>query len=277
MSTTPHGKHWVEAYHLRADAIRNRALVRGAVAARCRFRDRVCFASLDTLAADTGLHKLTVRDHLLALEADREIERLNRLPDSGRRVRTCVWRFTHGQRRLTKPKRTPCREARTSTTPYKPRGWARPRPRRRCSLAEDLVLFEPPERPPNAHDVMAATIGYLNRTEGGVTVGSRERGILARQAKELLTDGYPPHTVARALVVAWQRGEPHNAWRVCGDLTRAEAGLHIDRADYRRLLNDFADPEGARRREEHQEMYDRLDRVGRERRDRIKRQREEEL
>lgn len=261
---------------MRADGTRNRAVVRDAVAARCRYRDRICFASLRTLADDTGLHPLTVRQHLLALEADGVIERGGPVLPSGARVRTCVWRFRHGQRRVVrtaKPKRTLRRKANPITAAYKPRRCAHARGRR-CTLAEDLVLFEPPERPPNAHDVMAAAIGHLNYADGGIVVGRRERGILARQAKELLADGYPPVTVARALVVAWRRGEPHNAWRVCGDLARAEAGLHIDRGDYRQLLRDFADPAAAARRTEHQQMYDRLDRVGREREERRQRRRE---
>lgn len=87
---------------------------------------------------------------------------------------------------------------------------------------------------PTAAHIMAV-IGETFSAEG-VPLARRARGILARQSKELLEDGFAPTVVARACIVAERRGEPHNAWRIAGDIARVEAGLHMTRADYEREL-----------------------------------------
>ena len=73
-------------------------------------------------------------------------------------------------------------------------------------------------------------------TGENVPLARRARGILARQSKELLEDGFQATVVARACIVAERRGEPHNAWRIAGDIARVEAGIHMTRTDYEKEL-----------------------------------------
>lgn len=240
-----------------------------AIVARARLRDHVCFASLATLAADTGLHRCTVWRHVQALAAAGQIEpgdiRLN--------VRTCVWKIPRGRSRIPKCERTPTGRRSNPSSPSACgstlRLTHRLRGRPGAIMSDDLVLFtppDPPDRPVHAGDVIATVAEHATTT--GAILSSRERGILARQAKELLGDGYDPVTVARACLVAWRRGEPHNAWRVCGDLNRAETGQHMTAQEYRRELWKLAHPDTMT-------MLDRLDRIARERRERIEQRRRE--
>lgn len=72
----------------------------------------------------------------------------------------------------------------------------------------------------------------------GIPIASRHKGMLARQAKELLSDGFEFETVVIASVIALRRGEPQNAHFIAGDLVMARAGERMTRRQYEKALQD---------------------------------------
>lgn len=90
------------------------------------------------------------------------------------------------------------------------------------------------ERAINAGDVIAAVVDTMALHD--VPVSSRAKGILAKQAKELLEDGFDADTVLAASVIALRRGQPHVAHYVAQDLALAQKGQHLTRDDYRAEL-----------------------------------------
>lgn len=72
----------------------------------------------------------------------------------------------------------------------------------------------------------------------GVPISSRHKGMLARQSKELITDGFDAGTVTVAAVIALKRGEPQNLHFIAADLVMARAGQRMTRREYERALQD---------------------------------------
>lgn len=80
-----------------------------------------------------------------------------------------------------------------------------------------------------------------------IPITTRHRGMLGRQAAELLQSGFDYEVVVLACVTAQRRGEPHNAHFIAADLVTARAGQRITRRDYERALQDEVELAGGRR------------------------------
>lgn len=81
----------------------------------------------------------------------------------------------------------------------------------------------------NVMDVFAAK---------NIPVASRHKGIIGKQAKELLADGFDVSTLTVAAVTALRRGEPQNLHFIANDLVMAKAGQRMTRREYERALQD---------------------------------------
>ena len=102
-----------------------------------------------------------------------------------------------------------------------------------------------------ARDVLAAAIDTM--AIHGVPVTSRAKGMIARQAKELLGDGFSPDTVLAASVIAIRRGEPQSVHFIAQDIALTQSGQRLSRKDYEgelRAASDRLHPQkaGARKR-----------------------------
>ena len=71
-----------------------------------------------------------------------------------------------------------------------------------------------------------------------IPVSSRARGMIGKQAVDLLASGFDYEVVVLASVTAIRRGEPQNAHFIAGDLVLARAGQRVTRRDYERALQD---------------------------------------
>jgi helix-turn-helix protein len=97
-----------------------------------------------------------------------------------------------------------------------------------------------------AQGVVATVVDAFS--ERGVPIPSRHRGIIGRQAAELLESGFDWEAVVLACVTALRRGEPQNAHFVAGDLAMASSGQRITRREYERALQDEMELAGGGRR-----------------------------
>jgi Helix-turn-helix domain len=227
-------------------------LVSEAMIARMRFRDRVCFASKETLAADVGRSPRSVQRAWRELEAGGEWEKLDRLP-SGKRVRTCVWRLKRSVRRIRVSQRSSSRRSnpRTPTASRFARSsCALPRTRRgrRRHILESLPGIPPVEgvirsdghvTPFTAADVVAALIDVFRVHH--VPLNRRYVGMVARSSKELLEDGFDFATVTVAAVTSVRRGCPWQVHHIAQDLAVTKAGQRMGRDEYERMLDDEMD------------------------------------
>lgn len=87
-----------------------------------------------------------------------------------------------------------------------------------------------------ARDVLITVVDSFR--EHGIPLPSRHKGILARNAKELLTDGFDFETVVIASVIALRRGAPQHVQWVASDLVMARAGQRMTRGEYEKALQD---------------------------------------
>lgn len=91
--------------------------------------------------------------------------------------------------------------------------------------------------PVNAGDVLAVVIEDLRVAR--LPLSSQAKGIVAKQIKSLLNDGFRPELVRQAAVIAIKRGTPQSTHFIAGDLAAADAGVWIStREEYRRALQD---------------------------------------
>ncbi len=91
-------------------------------------------------------------------------------------------------------------------------------------------------RDQHAGDVLAAVSEAF--TAKGIPISTRHRGILGKQARELIDSGFEFDAVVLACVMALRRGEPQNAHFIAGDLVTAKAGQRLTRREYERALQD---------------------------------------
>jgi hypothetical protein len=101
---------------------------------------------------------------------------------------------------------------------------------------EGLVRANGSITPWNAADILAAVIDVF--TENNVPITSRAKGMIGRQAKELLEDGFDHSTIVVAAVTVLRRGDPHNLHFVAQDLVMARAGRRMTRREYYQALED---------------------------------------
>ena len=97
--------------------------------------------------------------------------------------------------------------------------------------------------PANAGDVLAVVVEKFR--EVGVPLASRHKGIIGKQTKELLSDGFDAETLVLACVTALRRGEPQNLHFIANDLVMARAGKRLTRLQYEKALQDEMEIGGA--------------------------------
>lgn len=85
-----------------------------------------------------------------------------------------------------------------------------------------------------AAEIVAALVDTMSLHD--VPVTGRAKGMIGRQAKELLADGFTAETVLAASVIALRRGEPHVAHFIAQDIVLMLAGQKITRSDYEREM-----------------------------------------
>ncbi len=88
----------------------------------------------------------------------------------------------------------------------------------------------------HAGDVLAAVSEAF--TAKGIPISARHRGILGKQARELIDSGFDFDAVVLACVISLKRGEPQNAHFIAADLVTAKAGERITRREYEKALQD---------------------------------------
>lgn len=91
-----------------------------------------------------------------------------------------------------------------------------------------------PPTPINAHDILAALVDTMRLH--GIPVASRYKGMIAKQAKELLDDGFTADVILTAAVLSVRRGTPHELHHITQDIAVAQAGQHLSRRDYQHQL-----------------------------------------
>lgn len=97
-------------------------------------------------------------------------------------------------------------------------------------MSEELELHG------TAQNVVANVVDAF--TEKGIPIPSRHKGMIARQAKELIGDGFDVGTLSIAAVIALRRGEPQNLHFIASDLVMARAGEKMTRREYEKALQD---------------------------------------
>lgn len=90
--------------------------------------------------------------------------------------------------------------------------------------------------PTNTRTVIATVVDVF--AAKGVPLSERHRGMLAKQAKDLLTSGFDEQLVALAAVTAERRGEPQNMHFIANDLAMTRAGERMTRREYEKALED---------------------------------------
>lgn len=214
---------------------------------RARMRDRQYFCSDATAARELGVSRRTVLRARSRLEAAGRIVREGLRRHSGIRA-TVVYSFPVGHRRMPRVESrvTQRSSSRRSTTPTPPYGRSgRSRVGAWLFAMTDLVP-KPDEAPPvpakaiTAQDIIAALVDLMKAN--GVPVSSRAKGVLAKQTKQLLADGFTPQIVSVAALVALRRSAPHLCDRIAQDLALTLAGQAMTRDEYRREVQKL-DPQ----------------------------------
>jgi hypothetical protein len=101
--------------------------------------------------------------------------------------------------------------------------------------------------PVNAGDVLARVIDELRLAR--LPLSSQAKGIIAKQIKSLLEDGFDWQIVGHAAVLAIKRGTPQHTHFIAGDLAAASAGVWLStREEYRRAVQDEVEIAQALRR-----------------------------
>jgi hypothetical protein len=103
----------------------------------------------------------------------------------------------------------------------------------------DLTLFDDERSEPPERFTAQIVVSTLTDTmaANGVPVTSRTKGMIARQAKELLDDGFEVELVLVAAVISVRRGVPAHMHFIAQDLAVARAGQRISRQGYEAELN----------------------------------------
>lgn len=186
---------------------------------KARLRDRVYFCSDTTAARDLGVSRRTIIRWRLALEKE---GRLVRTTHPCSQFRTICYRFPG--RRVTQ--RTSCRKP--LQKPSLRSGFCRQAMSGEISAHENVQL--------SAHDVLVTVCDTF--TASGIPIPTRHKGILARNAKELLSDGFEYETIVVASVIALKRGAPQHVQWIASDLTMARGGQRMSRREYEKALQD---------------------------------------
>jgi len=101
---------------------------------------------------------------------------------------------------------------------------------------EGIVRADGRVTPATAADVIAAVVDTF--ALDGIPVASRHKGMLAKQAKELLSDGYSWKLLVMASVYSLRRSQPQNMHFIANDLNMAGARKYMTRRDWDVALQD---------------------------------------
>jgi len=82
----------------------------------------------------------------------------------------------------------------------------------------------------------------------GLPVSRRSIGMLAKQAKELLEDGFDGDCLRFACWLAIQQNAPHRLTWIAGDVAGVQAGTLMDSRTYRQRLQDEVEIAAASKR-----------------------------
>ena len=103
-------------------------------------------------------------------------------------------------------------------------------------LTEGIVRKDGSVTPWNAGDILGAVVDKFRLAN--IPIASRHKAIIGKQVKELLADGFDPHTLILASAIALKRMEPQNLHFIAGDLVMARGGVRMTRREYERALQD---------------------------------------
>ena len=103
-------------------------------------------------------------------------------------------------------------------------------------LSEGIVRRSGEITPLNAADILAIVIDRF--AANGIPLTSQAKGMIARQAKQLLDDGFDYTTIIVAAVMAVRRGMPQGVHWIAADLVTARGGLRMTRREYEKALED---------------------------------------
>lgn len=190
---------------------------------QARLRDRLYFASDATAASDLGVSRRTIIRWRCVLEKE---GRLVRTEHPCAHFRTVCYRFP----KLRVTQRTSCRKPKPLQKPSLRSGFCRQ------AMSDEVARRSGETTPANAHDVLATVCDIFNAHN--IPLPTRHKGILARNAKELLDDGFEYETVVVASVIALRRGAPQHVQWVASDLVMARGGQRMDRREYEKALQD---------------------------------------
>jgi hypothetical protein len=231
---------------------------------RARLRDRLYFCADETAARDLGVSRRTI------IRARKELERSGRIVRENRRApvgRAVVYSFPPRtlRRSRERPQRTRVTQrssSRRSGRAFNPR-YARVASLRLLSTMKGEV--EPQSLPPlvgekvTAQHIIAAVVDTFGTQ--GIPLTSRARGMLARQSKELLGDGFSADVILAAAVISVRRGAPAHMHFIAQDIAVAMGGMRMERRAYEAQLNaahKLLDPEQAQAASEHRERLHRI-------------------
>lgn len=111
-----------------------------------------------------------------------------------------------------------------------------------CSMTMALPGFEPPAPPAPVVTANTITARLVEMFGAHCTpLSSRYRGQVAKQAKELLDDGFAPVVVLSAAVQACRRSEPHQMTRIAQDIVNARSGLLLTRRQAETKMQDLVE------------------------------------
>jgi hypothetical protein len=204
-----------------------------------RFRDHLYFASDETAAEALGVSRMTIQ------RAKRELEEVGLITrtEHVRFRKTVVYKLPVTQRscRAGRTSRTaPCgRSSGRASAPAAGRG----RRRRLMERHPDVIRTQGIKRadgsvtPANAGDALAHVIDWFR--ERGMPLTRQAKGMLARQAKDLLEDGFDYELVVASAILSVRRCTPQHMHFIASDLAAARAGQWISTRDaYRKSIED---------------------------------------
>jgi hypothetical protein len=103
----------------------------------------------------------------------------------------------------------------------------------------ELELFTDDQLPerlePSARDLVSAVVDAMKAND--IPLTRRTRGMIAKQTKELLIDGFTADVILTASVVSIRRGAPGHMHLIAQDIVIVQAGQRITRREYENQLN----------------------------------------
>lgn len=96
-----------------------------------------------------------------------------------------------------------------------------------------------PAAPDTAQTVLAAVVEQAASV--GVPVSSRARGMLGKQVKQLLSDGYDPECLRIACIEAIRQNSPMRLERIASAIAVARVGQWQTQDEFRKRIEDMSE------------------------------------